>query len=158
MQPNTTTNAPPPIRHASFIDSAPERVFATLTSAEGWDAWFTRGCSLEPAVGGRIHFRWEDFGPDGVTAEDGGKIVQLEPDKRFAFTWQPGDSVTTVLFTLEPRGAGTVLSVHESGYTWSARDLSMLVESAAGWGEALTLLKFYLEHDLTYGASPGKAE
>ena len=28
------------------------------------------------------------------------------------------------------------------------------MECAAGWGEALTLLKFYLEHGVTYGEVP----
>jgi hypothetical protein len=33
-----------------------------------------------------------------------------------------------------------------------------LIGCATGWGEALTLLKFYLEHGLTYGAVPAAPE
>jgi hypothetical protein len=30
--------------------------------------------------------------------------------------------------------------------------------TAAGWGEALTLLKMYLEHGITYGPAPEPGE
>jgi len=33
----------------------------------------------------------------------------------------------------------------------------MILECACGWGEALALLKFYLEHNLTY-TQPKKEE
>jgi hypothetical protein len=47
-----------------------------------------------------------------------------------------------------------VVTVTESGHTTSPRDLEALVECASGWGEALTLLKVYLEHGITYGEVP----
>jgi uncharacterized protein YndB with AHSA1/START domain len=74
------------------------------------------------------------------------------------FQWTPGDSTTTVAFDLEPRKDGTVLTVTERGHTTSRRDLEALVECAAGWGEALTLLKVYLEEGLTYGEVPAPGE
>ena len=49
---------------------------------------------------------------------------------------------------------GTVVTVTESGHTASPKDLEALVECASGWGEALTLLKVYLEHGITYGEVP----
>ena len=63
-------------------------------------------------------------------------------------------TTTTVAFTLEPLGSGTKLTLNESGHTTSPKDLEALVDCAAGWGEALTLLKFYLEHGTTYGDVP----
>ena len=63
---------------------------------------------------------------------------------------RPGASTTTVAFSLVPRGPDTVVQVQEWGHRPLPQDLAALVESAAGWGEALTLLKFYLEHGVTY--------
>jgi uncharacterized protein YndB with AHSA1/START domain len=94
------------------------------------------------------------LGPAHTNAEDGGPIIEALPNQRFVFQWQPGESPSTVAFELEPRGAGTVVYVTESGYSsWIG-----LIGCATGWGEALTLLKFYLEYGLTYGAVPAAPE
>jgi uncharacterized protein YndB with AHSA1/START domain len=91
---------------------------------------------------------------DRYTGDAEGPVVESTPPRRFVFQWKPGDSTTTIAFDLEPRGPGTVLRVEESGHTTSPADLAALVECASGWGEALTLLKMYLEHRITYGTVP----
>jgi uncharacterized protein YndB with AHSA1/START domain len=144
----------PPIRYTTYVDAPPQTVYDTLTTASGWDAWFTQGASVDARPGGFIQFRWADFGGDGVTAEDGGEVLEATPPQRFVFQWTPGESTTTVEFDLEARGQGTYLRVTESGHSWSQRDLEALVECAGGWGEALTLLKVYLEHGITCGPVP----
>ena len=53
----------PAIKHSTFIKTTPERVFETLTSAEGWDAWFTKGTMLDLKPGGEFILRWKDWGP-----------------------------------------------------------------------------------------------
>ncbi len=135
------------IRHKVYIKTDLERVYKTLTTAEGWDAWFTNGTEIGTEF---IKFKWVEYGPDRVTTEDGGKITTLIPNQHFAFEWKPGDSITTVTFTLNPNGDGTILEVHETGYSSSKQDLIALANCAAGWGEALTLLRFYLEFGVTY--------
>jgi hypothetical protein len=79
------------------------------------------------------------------------------PPERFVFRWTPGETPTTVAFDLNARGTGTVLTVTETGHSQSQQDMNALVDCAAGWGEALTLLKFYLEHSVTYGPVPEAA-
>jgi uncharacterized protein YndB with AHSA1/START domain len=144
----------PPIRYGTYIDAPPARVYETLATATGWDAWFTQGAEVDARPGGSIRFRWVAFGVDRVTGEDGGPVVEALPPRRFAFRWTPGDTTTTVALDLEPRGRGTVVRITESGHSTSAGDLAALVDCAAGWGEALTLLKLYLEHGITYGPVP----
>jgi hypothetical protein len=56
-----------------------------------------------------------------------------------------------VSFTLEPFKSGTILTVIETGYSNSERDVRACLGCATGWGEALTLLKFFIEHGITYG-------
>lgn len=144
----------PPIRYRTYIAAPPKLVYDTLTSATGWDAWFTQGTELDARPGGSILFRWVDFSVYHYTGQDGGPVLEALPPRRFVFQWTPGDSTTTVAFDLEPQGPGTAVTITESGHTTSEQDLAALVECAAGWGEAITLLKIYLEHGLTYGDVP----
>ncbi len=54
----------------------------------------------------------------------------------------------------EPLGSGTLVTVVESGYTHRENDLKTLIDCASGWDEALTRLKFYVEHGVKYGRVP----
>lgn len=145
----------PSIRHATYIKSAPERVYQTLTTSEGWDAWFTQGTSIDPRPNGKIILRWKDFAAEHWTMEDGGPVLAAEPNRKFVFQWSPGKAPTTVTILLKQLGEGTRVELTESGYT-TEDDPVTLVNCAAGWGEALTLLKFYLEHGITYGQVPSE--
>ncbi len=49
-------------------------------------------------------------------------------------------------------GEGTLVELVETGYILD--DVNDLVGCAVGWGEAMTLLKFYLEKNITYGIVP----
>jgi uncharacterized protein YndB with AHSA1/START domain len=164
----------PAIKWMSYINAPIERVYRTLTTADGWDGWFTRGATLDARPGGQFVLRWRDaerahdrvtlWGPVHTTLEIGGPVVAVEPERRFAFQWTTAAHPTTVDFQLARRGGGTVVTVTESGYTHDdlgatgvvgqIENHSPFAMCAAGWGEALTLLKLYLEHGLTYGAVP----
>ncbi len=144
----------PAIHFQTYIAVSPERVYDTITTGEGWDAWFTNGAEVEPRPGGRMIFRWKDWGVNHYSTSADGPVLEAERPARFVFQWTAGDTPTTIEFDLKPLGSGTHLSVRESGHTTSKKDLAQLVECSHGWGEACTLLKFYLEHDLTYGEVP----
>ncbi|HEY4000317.1 MAG TPA: SRPBCC domain-containing protein [Candidatus Xenobia bacterium] len=139
----------PDIVQCTYIEVAPDIVYRTLTTAEGWDAWFTQGTLLD---GTSIQLRWKDFGPNYMTAEDGGPILHAVSPARFAFEWSPGRRPTTVRISIEPRGPGTVVTLRETGHT--SEDAETHVSCATGWGEALTLLKFYLEFGHVYRKVP----
>ena len=147
-------SAGPTVEHVTFIDAPIEEVFRTLTTAEGWDSWFTDGTTLNAVPGGQIRLRWANFGPERMTAEDGGPVLEVETNRRFVFQWQPGTSATTVAFDLDRLGTGTRVRVRDSGY--SVDDVETAIGCAAGWGEALTLLKFWLERGVTYGEVPAR--
>ncbi len=51
---------------------------------------------------------------------------------------------------LSEQSGGTVLRLTEQGHANDSKGRAMALECAAGWGEAITLLKFYLEHGITY--------
>lgn len=61
-----------------------------------------------------------------------------------------GEQSSTVTFTLEPYKDGTLVVLNETGFTDSEEDLKACIGCAVGWGEALTLLKIYLEYGIVY--------
>ncbi|HET7628086.1 MAG TPA: SRPBCC domain-containing protein [Bacillales bacterium] len=136
----------PEISHETYIQAPPEKVYETLTTAAGWNAWFTDGTTVD--LEGDIRFRWQNFGSERKTIEDGGPVLEAVPYKKFTFQWFPGETLCTVSLKLAPYKEGTLLSIHETGYSTSDRDLSAMANCAAGWGEAMTLLKFYLERGI----------
>ena len=142
----------PTVEHVTYIDAPIERVYETLTTADGWDSWFTDGTTLDVVPGGEIHFRWVNFGADRVTVEDGGPVLEIEKNRKFVFQWHPSKTATTVSIKLEKLGAGTRVRLREFGY--STDDVETAMGCAAGWGEALTLLKFWLESGVKYGDVP----
>jgi uncharacterized protein YndB with AHSA1/START domain len=140
------------IKHQTFILVPPENVYDTITTPEGWDAFFTTGLEVEPVAGGKIVFRWRGHGPDFYHTDAEGTVVEAVRPGRFAFQWYPvgQETPTTVTFSLTGQYGGTVVRLTEDGYPDTPDGRAMILECAAGWGEALTLLKFYLEHGLAY--------
>jgi uncharacterized protein YndB with AHSA1/START domain len=146
------------IVHDTFIAAPPEKVYDAITSAGDWDAFFTKGMELEPHPEGKIVWRWKDWGPRGYTADAPGKVLKAEKPKLFAFEWYPvgPEFPTTVAFGLARKGDGTVIHLEESGYPDTPEGREMILECASGWAEALTLLKFYIEHGITYHSAKTK--
>jgi uncharacterized protein YndB with AHSA1/START domain len=136
----------PAIQHKTFINVPPEKVYTTLTTAEGWNAWFTDETSFQGTE--YIRLRWNEYGEDKVNVEDGGRILKAIPHQNFTFQWSPGEAATTVSFHLESYEKGTLVTLNETGYSDSHTDVAACIGCAIGWGEALTLLKFYLEYGI----------
>lgn len=142
----------PRIYHQTYIKVEPKRVYEALVTAEGWNTWFTDETTImwNDDGTGEIRLRWSNYGIDKIAIEDGGKILEAIPYECFVFQWSPGESVTTVKFLLKPYKEGTMLRIAESGYSESDRDIKACIGCAVGWGEALNLLKVYLEHGIVY--------
>jgi uncharacterized protein YndB with AHSA1/START domain len=140
------------IKHAVFIRAGRERVYDALTTAAGLDGWFTTGAFVEARPRGEIRFRWKDWGPDHITAEDGGPVLEAQRPERFIFQWHPDNPsyATTVEINFESCDEGTIVQLREYGYQETSPGRRALLDCATGWGEALTLLKFYVEHGIHY--------
>jgi len=143
------------IKQNTFILASPERVFDVLTSAKDWDAFFTTGMTLDPTPGGDCTFRWTDWGPDFYTLAAPGTVVAVERPRRFVFQWG-SNPATTITFNLTAESGGTVIRLTEDGYLDTPEGRRAILECASGWGEALTLLKFYIESGVVY-SPPVKA-
>ena len=111
------------------------------------------GSNRRAAAGGTIHWRWSGWGPDGVTAEDRARVLEARCPERFVFEWhgpRDPDRPSTVEIDFEERDGGTVVRLREHGYPDTPQGREAFADCAAGWGEALTLLEFYVEHGLRY--------
>jgi len=140
------------IEHSTLVRADLERVFDAFTTADGLDGWFTSGAYVGPRTGGEIRFRWVDWGPERINEEDGGPVLESQRPDRFVFQWHPDGSTypTTVEVDFERVPEGTVVRLREHGYQDTPSGRRACLDCAAGWGEALTLLKFYVEHNIRY--------
>jgi uncharacterized protein YndB with AHSA1/START domain len=135
------------ITHSTLIHADPSRIYHALSTSEGLNSWFTTSSTVNAVPDGEIVFRWEDWVPDHITVDDHGVVLEAIPEKRFVFKWHPDlpAYATTVDIQIEPADDGTIVRLREHGYSDSASALVAMLNCATGWGEALTLLKFYLE-------------
>ena len=138
------------IKQRTYIAATPEKVYDTLTSAKEWDSFFTTGMALEPRPGGTCQFSWKDWGPNFYTLKVPGKVVEADKPNKFVFRWGSEGKETTVSFELTGEHDGTVVTLTERGYKDTPESRAMMLECASGWGEALTLLKFYIEKGIVY--------
>lgn len=135
-----------------LVRAEPERVYDAIATSKGLDGWFTVGASVDSHAGGTIHFRWENHGPDRFSGESIGSIVEADRPNRFSFQWKVDtDSYnTTVEIDFQKVAEGTMVKLVECCYDDSPTGLKDLIARATGWGEALTIMKYYVEHGVTY--------
>jgi uncharacterized protein YndB with AHSA1/START domain len=132
-----------------------ERVWRALTDFEEFGAWFRVRLDGpfelgEPSLGhitypGYEHLKWE------------ARVVAMEAPRLFAFTWHPyavdpdrdysDEPPTRVEFRLEPAGAGTRLTVTESGFDSipAGRRDEALRMNEGGWEEQVRNIRAHVE-------------
>ena len=105
-------------------------MWAALTTAEGLGAWFGNEATIDLRPGGPARMTLTG----GLTVEM--RVERVEEPTVFGFTWPvyglPEDDPrrTYVEFTLEPAGAGTRLTVVESGFAQLPEDATARLTTA----------------------------
>lgn len=140
------------VRVTTFVRAKPENVYDAIATTEGVNAWFTTDATVDARPGGQIQLRWKDWGYSRYTGENGGPVLEARRPKRFVFQWKVDtDSYnTTVEIDFEPVEEGTIVRLVEYSYEDTPTGLKDMLARASGWGEALTLMKFYVEHGVKY--------
>ena len=140
------------IRHSVFIRAPREKVWSALTTPKGFDAWWgTRGSEIDLTPGGRLVLRWRDWGAEkDINHDEIGVVREARAPARFVFQWGDPAGRTTVEFDLEERDGGTLLRLREHGFAPTAKGRESFGGNSVGWGEVAILLKFYVEHGLSY--------
>ena len=131
------------------------RVWRALTDHREFGQWFQ--VNLEgPFVPGQTsrgqitypgyeHLKWEAV------------VQKMEPERLFSFTWHPyavdsqkdysKEPSTLVEFRLEPKGAGTLLTLTESGFSKLPADrrLEAFRMNDGGWAEQMKNIERHVE-------------
>jgi uncharacterized protein YndB with AHSA1/START domain len=147
------SEAGPEIRHSVFIRAPREKVWTAFTTPKGLDGWWgTRGSEIDLRPGGKLRLHWRGWGAEqDINADVDCVILEVTPPTRFVYQWgdTPAD-MTTVEFDLEDRPGGTLLRLREHGFAPTAKGRQSFEGNSLGWGEVSILLKFYVEHGLSY--------
>lgn len=138
---------PDRIERTLDLTHPPAKVWAAITTAEGLGTWFGNEAEVDLRRGGEAQLRWTSGDKAQLTIE------RIEEPKVFGFTWHidglpEGDPRRTyVEFTLEPVGAGTRLTVVESGFAQLPDDAHKRAfdGNTDGWGKELAELVSYLD-------------
>lgn len=138
---------PDRIERTVEVAHPPGTVWAALTTAEGLGAWFGDEATIDLRPGGSARMRWTG----GPTVDM--RVERVEEPTAFGFTWHiyglPEDDPrrTYVEFTLEPIGAGTRLTVVETGFAQLPEDAYRKAYdgNTRGWASELGELVDYLD-------------
>jgi uncharacterized protein YndB with AHSA1/START domain len=138
---------PDRIERTVQLKAAPDAVWTALTTADGLAAWFGDEASIDLRPGGTA---WMRFGAEHAAHM---RVERIEEPRVFGFTWHiyglPDDDPrrTYVEFTLEPAGAGTRLTVVESGFAQlSGGEYAVAYDgNTKGWAQELGELASYLD-------------
>jgi uncharacterized protein YndB with AHSA1/START domain len=138
---------PDRIERTVEIAHPPAKVWAALTTAEGLSAWFGQEVRIDLRPGGSAWMKWDN----GHTADM--RVERVEEPAVFGFTWHiyglPEDDPrrTYVEFTLQSAGAGTLLTVVESGFAQLPEDAYRTAYhgNTQGWASELGELADYLD-------------
>jgi uncharacterized protein YndB with AHSA1/START domain len=136
----TTVDDRPALTFERRLQHPVERVWRAVTDPAELAHWFPTAVSGEVEPGGRLTFAF----PDGAMAPLEGEVVELEPPRRFAFTF--GDDVLRI--ELDAAGDGCVLR-----FTCLFDDTERASRDAAGWHVCLDLLQQRLGGAATQGPS-----
>ncbi|WP_321470469.1 SRPBCC family protein [uncultured Paludibaculum sp.] len=137
------------------INAPPERVWRALTKREELSAWFQMGIEGEIAEGSEVWMTTTH--PDYKGMRFQVKFLEMRPPTLFVWEWHPGavdpnvdytkEPRTKVTFTLQPNGAGTHLTVSETGFDAITleRRAKVYKDNTQGWAEVVVWLRDYAE-------------
>jgi uncharacterized protein YndB with AHSA1/START domain len=137
------------------VNAPPDRVWRVLTTAKDLSAWFKVNIEGEIAPGAEVWMTSTSPGYEGQRFLV--RVTEMTPPRRFAWQWHPGavdptvdytrEPWTTVTFTLEPSGAGTRLSLAETGFNdvSLARRAKVFKDNTQGWAEVIVWIQKYAE-------------
>jgi uncharacterized protein YndB with AHSA1/START domain len=145
--PEVVMGFPDRIERTVEIAHPPSTVWAALTTADGLAAWFGDEATIDLRPGGSARMSWTG----GFKVDM--RVERVEEPTVFGFTWHiyglPKDDPrrTYVEFTLEPIGAGTRLTVVESGFAQLSPDAYSTAydSNTKGWALELDELISYVD-------------
>ena len=135
-----TIGGKPAVRFERRYPHSVDRVWRAVTEPEELGHWFTATVEVDLRDGGAMRFTF----PDGEMEPTDGRVIELDPPRRFAFRW--GEEKLRI--ELEPDGEGCRLR-----FTHLLSTSEQAARDAAGWHVCLERLSELLSGDA--GEAPG---
>ena len=142
------------IKREVYVDASPEIVFEVVSSPDHIKGWWPDDASYElvPGAVGEIAFGDVGSGRKQETLT----VLEVQPPRSFTFRWiHPVDEVAAtgnsllVTFDLTPSGAGTKVTMTETGFREMGWEAAVLEEAykdhANGWDYFMPRLAPYAE-------------
>jgi uncharacterized protein YndB with AHSA1/START domain len=149
MTATTTTDR---IEKTVIIKAPRSRVWRAISDARQFGEWFRVKLDGEFTAGATIRGTITYPGYEGLPMDM--VIERIEPERRFAFRWHPGDPradygaepMTLVEFTLDEVSGGTRLTIVESGFDQLplARRADAFRMNEGGWIEQIENITRYV--------------
>jgi len=149
----TTTSSTDRIEKQITLDAPRSRVWRALTEVNQFNSWFGVSLATPFAPGAEVSGQISIRGYEQVRMTIW--IETMDAPRFFSFRWHPyaiepgvdysAEPTTLVTFTLEDAGAGTRLTIVESGFDAipESRRAKAFSMNAAGWnGQAENIRKF----------------
>jgi len=149
----TTAPSTDRIEKQITLDAPRSRVWRALTEVKQFNAWFGVSLATPFATGAEVSGQITIRNYEHVTMTIW--IETMEPERFFSFRWHPyaiepgvdysTEPTTLVSFTLEAAGAGTRLTIVESGFDAipESRRAKAFSMNSNGWnGQAEKIRKF----------------
>jgi uncharacterized protein YndB with AHSA1/START domain len=118
----TATDA---VHKEKLIPAPPAEVWKAWTTVEGAKTFFAPDANLDASPGGAYELFFNVDAPIGTRGSEGCTVVAAEPNKKLSFTWNFPTSIpslrgqnahTQVTVTLAPSGAGTKVTLDQTGF------------------------------------------
>jgi uncharacterized protein YndB with AHSA1/START domain len=103
------------ITHEAVFPQSPARVWAMLTTSDAIERWLMPN-DFAPRLGHRFTFTTNPIPAANFDGIIHCEVVELDPERRLAYTWTGGGLTTKVTYRLEPEGDGTHLFFEHSGF------------------------------------------
>jgi uncharacterized protein YndB with AHSA1/START domain len=153
------------IEKTALLAAPVERVWAALTDSSSFGAWFgaefdgpfeaghtTTGRIAPTSVDPEVAAQQQEWAGVPLNLD----VTVIDPMTRFEFRWDlsegpdsPTLGLTTVAFRLAPEGAGTRMTIVESGFDAIAADRAVVdsqrEQNDEGWTHQLRLIAAYLD-------------
>lgn len=95
------------------IPHPPHKIWRALTEGALIQEWLMKN-DFQPVVGHRFSFRSDPVpGWNGIIECE---VKVLEPNSRLVYSWSTMGSMSEVIWTLRPTGAGTLLRMEQTGF------------------------------------------
>ena len=132
------------IEQSVTVEAPADVVFGALTDAEQLTRWFPSKVESDARTGGKFIYSWE-FSDAAQNGSQQGEYLEVVPNQKVSYTWQAGETPTTVDVTLREADGATEVNLVHSGFGTGEGSAQLREMHDGPWSFYMANLKAYLE-------------